>query len=315
MSTEPLAIEWQPEPLQVDEAAGKVLVIKNPLTVVAKALGFNKPSAEQAGKYGPTNALDFWALLQHFLRLEMDRQLSSIHEIASTYQERHNLEIEYLQRAMFNMTMNVIQLKTGIEGALAIVVPNISKEQTDHIDWEFTRNPVIVADLAIDLEQKIKKGKKKLTPNEDPDDKADRDARARRGGTVPPSTPGAALGPTENTGRHRSTTLTNRASGGSGGGAPPKKPKKSAAGGNPDDSSDNLDSDPSDNEGELPKKKLTSNQLLHKYVKAMIADQKRRDKADAPKPQPYKGDPEDLERFIRQLEIVWVLESHKYKNI
>ena len=152
------------------------------------------------------------------------------------------------------MTMNVIQLKMGIKGALATVVPNIPKEQTDPMDWEFTPNLVIVADLAIDLEQKIKKGKKELTPNEDPEDKADRDARARHGGRVPPSTPRAALGPTENTGRQRSTTLTNTGSGGSGGGAPPKKLKKSAAGGNPDDSSDNSDSDPSDNEGELPKK-------------------------------------------------------------
>ena len=33
-----------------------------------------------------------------------------------------------------------------------------------------------------------------------------------------------------------------------------------------------------------------------------------------PPPQPYKDDPEDLERFIRQLENVWVLESHKYKK-
>ena len=94
------------------------------------------------------------------------------------------------------------------------------------------------------------------------------------------------------------------ASGGSGGGAPHKKSKKSAAGGNLDDSSDDLDSDLSENEEQLPKTKLTSNQLLHKYVKAMIADQKRKDKADAPKPQPYKGDPEDLEKFIKELENV-----------
>ena len=33
-----------------------------------------------------------------------------------------------------------------------------------------------------------------------------------------------------------------------------------------------------------------------------------------PKPQPYKGDPEDLERFIRQLENMWVRQSHKYKK-
>ena len=49
-------------------------------------------------------------------------------------------------------------------------------------------------------------------------------------------------------------------------------------------------------------------------MKAIIADKKRRDKADAPKPQPYKGDPEDLGRFIRQLENVWVLKSHKFKK-
>ena len=49
-------------------------------------------------------------------------------------------------------------------------------------------------------------------------------------------------------------------------------------------------------------------------MKAIAQDYKRRDKADAPKPQPYKGDPEDLERFIRQLENVWALEAHKYKK-
>ena len=113
----------------------------------------------------------------------------------------------------------------------------------------------------------------KLSPNDDPEDKADRDARARQGSTAPPPTLGVALCPTENTGRQRSTTLTNTASGSSGHGTPPKQPQKSAAGGNSDDCSDHLHSDPSDNEGELPKNKLTSNQLLHKYMKAMIADQ------------------------------------------
>ena len=46
----------------------------------------------------------------------------------------------------------------------------------------------------------------------------------------------------------------------------------------------------------------------------MIPDQKRRDKADAPKLPPYKDDPEALETFIRQLENVSVLESPKYKK-
>ena len=96
---------------------------------------------------------------------------------------------------MFNITMNVIQLKAVIEGTLAAAIPSIPKEQTDPIDWEFTPTPVTVTDLVIDLERQIKKGKKTLTFNEHPKDKADRDARARCGGTVPPCTPRAALGP------------------------------------------------------------------------------------------------------------------------
>ena len=46
----------------------------------------------------------------------------------------------------------------------------------------------------------------------------------------------------------------------------------------------------------------------------MIKDQKHRDKADVPKPQPYERDPKDLERFLRQLENVWALEPHKFKK-
>ena len=72
MATEPLAIESQAQLLPVDEAAAKVLVIKNPLPVVAKALGFHEPSLEQADEYGPTNLIEFWTLLQYFLRFEMD---------------------------------------------------------------------------------------------------------------------------------------------------------------------------------------------------------------------------------------------------
>ena len=108
MATEPLVIEWQPQPLQVDEVAAIVLFIKNPFPVVAKGLGLHELSIAQAAEYGTMNALDLWALLQHFLPLEMDHYLRSIHEIASMYQEVHNFEIEYLQRAMFNMTINII---------------------------------------------------------------------------------------------------------------------------------------------------------------------------------------------------------------
>ena len=61
MATEPLAIEWQPQPLQVDEAETQALGIKNRLPV-AKSLRFHEPFAEQTTEYGPTNPLNFWAL-------------------------------------------------------------------------------------------------------------------------------------------------------------------------------------------------------------------------------------------------------------
>lgn len=38
--------------------------------------------------------------------------------------------------------------------------------------------------------------------------------------------------------------------------------------------------------------------MLYKYKKAMISDEKTKDKADIPKPQLYKGDREDVARFI-----------------
>ena len=98
--------------------------------------------------------------------------------------------------------------------------------------------------------------------------------------------------------------------GGSGGGIPPRGPPPKR----PDDSSSYSDSDPSDDEGQRKKKRLTSRKLLEKYMTTMVKDYQRKDRAEAPKPQGYKGDPEDLERFIRQLENVWALESHKYKK-
>lgn len=47
MATESLEIKWQPEPLQVDGAAAEGLVIKDPLRIVAKAVGFYELTEEQ----------------------------------------------------------------------------------------------------------------------------------------------------------------------------------------------------------------------------------------------------------------------------
>ena len=86
------------------------------------------------------------------------------------------------------------------------------------------------------------------------------------------------------------------ASGSSGGRGNPL-PKKTAAAGNSGDSSDDSDSDP--DVGQPPKRKITCDKLLEKYMDAIIKDHKRGDKVEAPKPQPYEGDLEDLERFLK----------------
>lgn len=46
MAIEPLPIEWQLQPLQVDQAAAKAFIIKNPLLVLTKGLGFYEPTIE-----------------------------------------------------------------------------------------------------------------------------------------------------------------------------------------------------------------------------------------------------------------------------
>ena len=61
---------------------------------------------------------------------------------------------------MFNMTINLKQLKTRVEGVLAALVLNIAKEQTDPIDGELTAYSGIVPHLPIDLEHTIQKAKK-----------------------------------------------------------------------------------------------------------------------------------------------------------
>ena len=70
-----------------------------------------------------------------------------------------------------------------------------------------------------------------------------------------------------------------------------KKPREPGMGGNPENSSNDLDSDATNKQENLLKKKLTSKEMLPKYVKVMARDYKGKDKANASKPQAYKGDP------------------------
>ena len=70
------------------------------------------------------------------------------------------------------------------------------------------------------------------------------------------------LGASQGTSRKRNKVTEDQPQGfdGSGSDSTPKKPrrKKTKGGGNPGDSFDNSNSDPSDNEGDLPKVKIIS---------------------------------------------------------
>ena len=75
------------------------------------------------------------------------------------------------------MTIHTFQLQESLMTALGIVPP-IDKEDPDLMDWEWTPDPIPVPSLAIGVDEKIKKGKMKLTTAKDPDDVADRAARS-----------------------------------------------------------------------------------------------------------------------------------------
>ena len=98
------------------------------------------------------------------------------------------------------MTIHTFELRNAIMKPLN-TIPEIEKDNRDTMDWEWTPDPKPVANLATNLENKIRKGKIKLTPAKDPADEANRAARSRRGGTVPPPTPKGSLGFSQNTGR------------------------------------------------------------------------------------------------------------------
>ena len=55
MPTHQLQIEWQPQQIEVSEDLNKALVIKDPLALIAQAIGVPTPPKEERVKYGPTS--------------------------------------------------------------------------------------------------------------------------------------------------------------------------------------------------------------------------------------------------------------------
>ena len=316
MPETPLRIEWPYQAINVDEAQSNAIIVRDPLSVASKMLGYATPSEEHKKRYQPRNVHEFWAMLQGVIENEYNIQLSKIYEQTLQYQEANALQMQYLQQALMHMSLIVMNLKAELENAVKEKATPLLEDSREPMEWEWTpRSHTPLKDLIADFELEVETGG--FTPKI-PEQDADEKARKQRAASFPPPIPKATLEASQGTSRKRNKVTEDlpQGLGGSGGDDPPKKPngKKRAGGSDLGDSSDNSDSDPSHNEGELPKVKITSEKLLAKYISAMIKDQQHRDKADAPKPQPYKGNPEDLERFLRQLENVWALEAHRYKK-
>jgi len=204
------------------------------------------------------------------------------------------------------MVCTIMEVRAEIENALKAIT---AIPENDKIDWEWT--PVIqeqLPDLEADLHAKIQ-DKTFAEKEEESGDEQDRRDRRRREGTQPPPVPGSSLGK----GKDKAKTGTRKMSIGAGGNRPPSLPPTSGRnqGAGDPDSSDS-DSGSSDKGAKGSRSLKTSEDKL---LAALLRSLKReKPRPEAPKPKAYKGDPKDLERFIRSLDNVWAIEKRKYKD-
>ena len=87
------------------------MIIKDLLLVIVTLLDFVPPSEQDKAEHASPKTLEeFWLLIQHFLRIEINGQLNYIHNMAIRYQEVNALQIRYLQQAVYNMTIHTFDL-------------------------------------------------------------------------------------------------------------------------------------------------------------------------------------------------------------
>ena len=156
MATEPLQIEWLPQPSNFPEDK-QSLVRKDPPPVIATLLNFTSPSEEDKAEWpGPKSLEEFWLILQHFVQVEINEQLSHIHDVAIKYQEANAIQIEFVLQAVYNMTIHILDLRAQLMAALT-KTPTTENDGEDYMDWEWTPKPLLIPDLAIDLEIRSKR--------------------------------------------------------------------------------------------------------------------------------------------------------------
>ena len=70
MPETPLRIEWPYQAINVDEAQSNAIIVRDPLSVASKMLGYATPSEEHKKRYQPRNVHEFWAMLQDVIENE-----------------------------------------------------------------------------------------------------------------------------------------------------------------------------------------------------------------------------------------------------
>ena len=118
MSSTPLAIEWRPQPLEIDGNYDNALVIRDPVMVIATALNLPAPSEEVRQWYSRAILQQFWSLLQAGIKEELERELGQIYNRASQYQEDNIVPVQFVQKAMYHMTMLILEIKFELEKAI-----------------------------------------------------------------------------------------------------------------------------------------------------------------------------------------------------
>ena len=70
MPTHQLQLEWQSQPIEVEDKLNKDLIIKDPLAIIAQPIGVPTPPREERVKYGSTSVENFWFLFQDLMKEE-----------------------------------------------------------------------------------------------------------------------------------------------------------------------------------------------------------------------------------------------------
>ena len=113
-----------------------IIIVRDPLSVASKMLGYATPSQERKKRYRSHNFPEFLAMLQDVIQNEYNIQLSKIYKETLQYQEANALQMQYLQQPIMHMSFNVMNQKAELENAGKEKATPLLEDSTEPMDWE-----------------------------------------------------------------------------------------------------------------------------------------------------------------------------------